>query len=159
MSQNSKIQATPVHRSRWVIVSASVVLLVLAATAGHARRINLPISVRITAYVNAKPEGVNPEYEWVVSHRRDEIRLYIQRLFVKTGDASASKVSSAVDPYPVQFQLAGEKGALERLKTAPAGTRVVIDAYLEFAGARMMMLDTVEIAPEPTKAGAPAAKP
>lgn len=167
MSGSPKIPAMPAYRPALLAVLALVALLGTAAETAHARRARLPLSVRITAYVNAKPEGFNPQFEWVVSHRRDRVRLYIQRLFVTTGDASPGQVNSAVDPFQVQFQLAGEAAALEQLMTAPAGTRVVIDAFLQMAGARMMMVNSVrveaeptsEVAPEPTKAGVPAATP
>ncbi len=156
MSGNPKM---PAYRPPLLAGLAMVALLGTIAEPAHARRARLPLSVRITAYVNAKPEGFNPQFEWVVSHRRERIRLYIQRLFVTTGDASPGQVDSAVDPFQVQFQLAGEAAALEQLMTAPAGTRVVIDAFLQMAGARMMMVNSVRIEAEPTVAATPAVTP
>jgi len=114
----------------------------------------VPIAVRITAYVGEKPEGVNPDYDWLVAKGKDELQLYVVRLLVKNGDALPGDINQAVEPYRIKFLLAGERSALEKLMATKPGTKVVINAYLQFGeGGRYMMLDTVEPAAEPTVPG------
>jgi hypothetical protein len=107
-----------------------LVLVALMAGVAKAARVNVPIGVGITAYVNEKPADVIAEYDWVVSHKRTEIRLYIRKLRVKTGQVSSSAVDSAVNPYPVAFHLAGDEAALQTLVGAPVGSMVTIDGYI-----------------------------
>lgn len=141
---------------RW----ASMVVLVwavLAAAPTVAQRISVPIAVRITGYVNQKPTDVPTQFEWVVAQERTEVRLYIKKLVVKTGQVSPGNIDDAVNPYHVSFQLAGEKPALQALTTAAAGTPVTIDAYLQFGeGARIMMIETVKAEAAPTVPAKPA---
>lgn len=149
---------TSIRRALLAATGLGLLLAVLPATPSAARRMNLPIAVRITGYVDQKPDGVNVPFEWVVSHKRAEIRLYIRKLTVKTGQVSASDLDNAVDPYPIAFQLAGERGAVQNLTTAAGGSPVTIDAYLQFGqGARVMMIESVKV--EAVAATAPPATP
>lgn len=126
-------------------------LLLLLGAGSASARVIVPIGVRISGYVGEKPAGINTPFEWVVARKRTQIRLYVQKLTVKTGQVSASDIDNAVNPYTVNFQLAGEKTALATLVSAPSGSRVVVDAYLEIGGgARMMMVNGVEVEAAPT---------
>jgi hypothetical protein len=132
-----------------------VLLAAFAADAARARRfrVDVPIPVRITAYVNEKLEGINPDYEWLVADREGEYMLYVLNLVVMTGSVLPGSINAAVDPYRVKFQLAGAEAALQELRTTPPRRQVVITAYLQFAGgARILMLDKVEAGPESTAA-------
>ena len=135
----------------------ALLLVCLGAVAAHSIQLNLPIAVRITAYVNQKPEGIKPDYDWLVAERGTEYRLYVLNLLVKEGGALPGDIEQAVEPYRVKFDLAGEKTALQKLKSLPPGRQVVINAYLQFGeGARYMMLDTVDVGVEPTVPATPA---
>ena len=53
----------------WIRVLLFIAVVVATVTAAQARR-SVPIAIRMTAYVNEKPEGVRPEYVWTVSTSR-----------------------------------------------------------------------------------------
>jgi hypothetical protein len=128
--------------------------LIFTALPAHGRfRVQIPIPVRITAYVNEKLEGIKPDYEWLVADRQTEYTLYILQLTVLTGGVLPGDIDSAVAPFRVKFQLVGQDSALQAFKNTPPRQQIVITGYLQFAGgARILMLDKVEGAAPPTAA-------
>lgn len=141
---------------RWLILA--LLLAALGAEPLEARRFRFdaPIPVRITAYVNEKLEGINPDYEWLVADRKGEYMLYVLNLTVMTGNVLAGSINAAVDPYRVKFSLAGSEAALEVIRTAAPRRQVVITGYLHFTGgSRTLLLDKVE-AGEQAAAATPA---
>lgn len=138
-------------------VSVIAFLVLALVTPAHARRgVKIPLQVRITAFVNEKLEGIKPDFEWVVSHQKNEYRLYILNLISMDGRATALDIDSAVNRYRVQFRLAGDAQAIQRLINTPPRQQVVITAYLNFAGgAQIMMVNQVESAPAATPVPTP----
>ena len=117
---------------------------------------NIPLQVRITAYVNEKLEGIKPDFEWVVSHDGTEYTLYILNLVSMDGRSSALSIDNAVNRFKPNFRVAGESSEIQKMVTAAPRQQIVITAYLQFAGgARIMMISQVETAPPPTPAPAP----
>lgn len=135
-------------------IAMVVVTLIASATPIHARRrMNIPLQVRITAFVNEKLEGIKPDFEWVVSHDKNEYRLYILNLVSMDGRATALDIDNAVNRFKPNFRVAGESSEIQKLVTAPPRQQIVITAYLNFAGgARIMMISQVETAAPPTAA-------
>jgi hypothetical protein len=144
-------------RSSLPAIACVIALLCATAVPSHARRgINIPIQVRITAYVNEKIEGIKPDFEWVVSHDSTNYRLYILNLVVMDGRATALDIDNAVSRFKPNFRIAGESSAIDKLVNAPPRQQSVITAYLQFAGgARIMMVSQVEAAVAPTAAPTP----
>jgi hypothetical protein len=128
-----------------------------AATPADARRgMNIPLQVRITAFVNEKLEGIKPDFEWVVSHDGTEYKLYILNLVSMDGRSSALSIDNAVNRFKPNFRVAGEAREIQKMITAAPRQQVVITAYLQFAGgARIMMISQVETVPPPTTAPTP----
>ena len=138
----------------WATATIIALLLVCNASVAHARRgRSIPLQVRITAYVNEKLEGVKPDFEWVVSHDRNEYRLYILNLVSMDGRSTPLDIDNAVSMYKPNFRLAGQSAEIQKLTNAAPRQQIVITAYLNFAGgARVMMINQVETAPPPTAA-------
>ncbi len=133
-------------RQRYSIHLLLVVAVVLeTVTAAQARRGIVPIGLRMTAYVNEKPEGVRPEYVWTVEHKRTKYQLYVLKVSVVRGRALPSDVDRAVRPYKVAFQVVGPASILEKLFATGPGRPVVISGDLRLSGgARTLLLGTVE---------------
>ena len=134
----------------------------LTAQVAEARRFGVqpPIPVRITTYVNEKLEGIKPDFEWLVADRKTEYRLYVLNLVVKNCSVLPLGIDAAVAPYRVKFQLAGDKSALAAFAATPPRRQTVLDGYIRFAGgARILMLDKIELVPEATPAPTAAVEP
>ncbi len=141
-------------RQRYSIHLLLVIAVVLeTATAAQARRGMVPLGIRMTAYVNEKPEGVRPEYVWTVAHKRTKYQLYVLKVSVVRGRALPSDVDRAVRPYKVAFEVVGPAPIVEKLVAAKPRQPVVISGDLRLSGgARTLLLGTVEDAtdtPEP----------
>jgi hypothetical protein len=146
------------NRSRLQPTIALALLLIFTTVApAHARRgLNIPLQVRITAYVNEKVEGIKPDFEWVVSHDKTDYRLYILNLVVMDGRATALDIDNAVSRFKPNFRVAGQTGEIQKMTNAPPRQQIVITAFLNFAGgARIMMINQVETAVAPTAAPTP----
>lgn len=132
-------------------------VLLASVSPAHARRgINVPLSVRITAFVNEKIEGIKPDFEWVVGHKDKQYTLYVLNLVSLDGRATALDINNAVYRFKPAFRLAGQSGEIAKLAATPPRQQIVITAFLQFAGgARIMMVNQVETAPEATAAPTP----
>ncbi len=134
----------------------AVLLLVTVATAHAQRRRLVPLHVKMVAYVGAIA-GKRPEFTWTVMHQRKVFSLNVVRIIMLDGRATPLDIDFAVSPYRVQFQLAGEKSAVQRLLAAPPGQHLQIIAFMRLdPTGRYLMLDSVEPAaatPTPGHAG------
>ncbi len=135
-------------------VALACLLLLVTATAVDARmRRPRPIQVRMVAYVGEKVEGTRPDFTWVVSYRGKRYTLYVLELDVLSGTITPLDIDAAVRMYPVQFQIAGNKPALERFVAAPPRQQVLMRGFMRLdTAARFLMLDTVDAAYLPTPA-------
>ena len=130
------------------------VLLLLAGTAAEARVRRLrPIQVRMVAYIGTKLAGTRPDFTWEASCRGKRYTLYVLKLDVLTGNTTALDIDAAIRMYPVQFQIAGNKEAMDKFVAAPAHQQVTMIGFLRLdAAARYFMLDSVAVAYLPTPA-------
>jgi hypothetical protein len=113
----------------------------------------VPIHVRLLTYVGEKPPDVHLDFSWVVGFEKKRYHLHIAKLLVLTGTTMPLAIDSAVRPYPVQFQLIGEKSAVQQFLSTPTGQLVQVSAYLRIDGtSRYLMLDRVTPAPTTTPA-------
>ncbi len=128
------------------------VLLLFSASAAEARvRRIAPIRVRMVAFIGEKVAGTRPDFTWKVNYRGKRYDLHVLNMLVLGGGATPLDIDAAVRPYQSQFQLAGEKTALQRFVTAPPRQQVLINGLIRLdAGARYILLDTVEVTPPPT---------
>jgi hypothetical protein len=124
------------------------------AQARPLRRV-VPIRVRMWTYVGEKPPDARPEFSWYVGFERKRYQLHITKMIVLTGSTMPLSIDSAVSMYPVQFQLIGEKTAVQHFLSTPPGELVQISGYLRIDGiSRYFMLDHVTPAPTATPASA-----
>lgn len=135
---------------------ACVLLLFTSGIAGARMRRVAPVRVRMVTYIGEKLEGARPDFTWTVSLRGKRYQLYVLNLQVLGGGLTPLDINAAVSFYPIQFQLAGEKTALQRFAEAPPRQQVLITGYMRLDPAgRYFMLDTVDAAylptPSPTK--------
>src|SRR5437870_4968205 len=120
-SSNFRVRTLESERRRFakagcsILLFASVLLLTAVATEAFRPRLRPPIHVRMVASVGMKPEGVRPEFDWVVFYGGKRYELYVLHLTVLGGNVMPLDIDAAVAPYRVKFQLAGEKTALQRL--------------------------------------------
>lgn len=137
-------------------VLLACLIVLLAAPAAQARRLRnaVPIHVRMQTYVGEKPAAARPEFSWHVGFEGKRYPLHIMKMIVLTGSTMPLAIDSAVSMYPVQFQLIGEKTAVQEFLSTPPGQLVQVSAYLRIDGiSRYLMLDHVTPAPTPTPAG------
>lgn len=134
-----------------VLLAFLVVLLsVQVAQAGRLRKA-VPIHVRMVTYVGEKPPNVRTEFSWVVGFEKKRHQLHIAKLIVLTGTTTPLAIDSAIRPYAVQFQLVGERNAVQQFLSTPTGQPVQISAYLRIdRTSRYLMLDSVTAAPTTT---------
>ncbi len=135
---------------------ACVLLLFTSGIAGARMRRVAPVRVRLVTYVGEKLEGARPDVTWTVTYQGKRYQLYVLNLQVLSGGLTPLDINSAVSFYPVQFQLAGEKTALQRFTAAPPRQQVLMTGYMRLDPAgRYFMLDTVDAAylatPSPVK--------
>lgn len=131
-------------------------LLAVVAPVDARRGMNIPLQVRITAFVNEKLEGIKPDFEWVVSHDGTNYTLYVLNLVSMDGRASALDIDNAVSRFKPNFRVAGEGSEIQKMVNAAPRQQIVITAFLQFAGgARIMMISQVETAPPPTTGATP----
>ena len=149
----------PIFWTKRVITTASIacaLLLLTTAAAGARMRRAAPVHVRIVAYVGQPLEGARPDFTWTVSYKGQRFQLYVLNLQVLGGSLTPLDINAFVAPYTVKFQLAGEKGALQRFMAAPPRQQVLIMGYMRLdATASFLMLDTVDAAYLPTPSPTP----
>ena len=127
-----------------------VLLSVHVAEAGRWRKA-VPSHVRMVTYVGEKPSDARTEFSWVVGFEKKRYQLHIRKMIVLTGNTLPGTINSAVSMYPVQFQLIGEKTAVQQFLSTPPGQLVQVSAYLRIDGiSRYLMLDRVTPAPTAT---------
>jgi hypothetical protein len=133
-----------------VMLAIAGLAILATACPAHARgRVVVPIGVRITAYVNEKPQGVRPEYEWTVDHKGTRYQLYVLKVSI-VGRVRPSDIERAVRPYAVAFQLAGPTDTIAKLAAFPRHQPVILVGNLRFSGAsRMMLVESVEESRDP----------
>ncbi len=132
------------------VFACALVLLTAPAVEAHVRAA-IPVRVRMVAYIGEKVEGTRPDFTWTVSYRGKRYRLYVLSLLVLNGGLTPLDIDAAVSLYQIQFQLAGDKKALQRFVAAPPRQQVLIFALARLdPAARFLMLDTVEAAQLPT---------
>ena len=110
-----------------------VLLSVQVSQAGRLRK-TVPIHVRMLTYVGEKPPDVRTDFSWVVGFEKQRYQLHIAKLLVLTGTTMPLSIDSAVRAYPVQFQLIGEKSAVQQFLSTPPGRLVQVSAYLRIDG-------------------------
>ena len=138
-----------------VAVACVLLLFTAGAAAARMRRVK-PIHVRMVVYIGEKVEGTRPDFTWLVTSRGKRYELYVLKLDVLTGGVTPLDIDSAVAMYNVKFQIAGDKTALEHFAAAPARQQVLMTGYIRLdAGARFIMLDTVDLGPIPPPAPTP----
>ncbi len=137
-----------------VLLACLVVLLsVQVAPAGRVRKSG-PIHVRMWTYVGEQPPGVRTDFSWVVGFEKKRYQLHITKMLVLTGTSLPHAIDSAVRQYPIQFQLVGEKGAVQQFLATPPGQLMKMTGYLWIDGvSRYLMLDRAKSAPTVTPAG------
>jgi len=136
-----------------VLLACLAVLLAAPAAQARPLRKAAPIHVRMQTYVGEKPADARPEFSWRVAFERKRYQLYITKMIVLTGSVMPLSIDSAVSMYPVQFQLIGEKTAVQQFLSTPPGQLVQISAYLRIDGiSRYLMLDHVTPVPTATSA-------
>lgn len=112
------------------------------------RRGVAPIPLELDAYVATAPQGVQPDYTWVVAHRAQRYTLLVTRLLVRNTRASAMGLNAAVEPYAVAFTLAGTRAAIEALTAAAPSRLLTLRGQVRISGgARYLMLDSVTPVP------------
>lgn len=128
------------------------VLLLLASPSAEARLNRIaPIRVRMVVYIGEKAPGTRPDFTWKANYRGKRYNLYVVKVLVLSGPVTPLDIDAAVSPYQSQFQLAGDKTALQHFVAAPPRQQVLINALIRLdASARYLLLDTVEVAPPPT---------
>ena len=127
------------------------VLLGVQVAQGVPIRKAVPIHVRMLTYVGEKPPDVRTDFSWVVGFEGKRFHLHIAKLIVLTGTTMPLAIDAAVRPYPVQFQLIGEKGAVQQFLATPPGQLMQMSGYLRIDGvSRYLMLDRVKPAPTAT---------
>lgn len=135
---------------------ACVVLCVMAGGAEARVRRLAPIHVRIVAYIGEKVEGARADFTWLVTYRGKRYQLYVLNLVVLGGRVTPLDIDAAVSPYSVNFQIAGDKTAIEHFVAAAPRQQVLIIGYVRLdAAARFLLLDTVESPYLPTPAPTP----
>jgi hypothetical protein len=136
------------------MLAGLVVLLGVQAAPATPVRQAVPIHVRMLTYVGEKPPDVRTDFSWVVGFEKKRYHLHIAKLLVLTGTTMPLAIDAAVSLYPVQFQLIGEKSAVQQFLSTPPGQLVQVSAYLRIDGiSRYLMLDRVAPAPTTTPAG------
>ena len=137
------------------LVACWLLLLTAGATEARMRRVK-PIQMRMVAYIGEKVEGTRPDFTWLVTHRGKRYELYVLKLDVLTGGVTPLDIDSAVAMYKVKFQIAGDKKAVEHFAAAPPRQQVLMTGFIRLdAGARFIMLDTVDVGAKPTPAPTP----
>ena len=142
-----------IHRARVIrLVLSGIVLLATGAfelrSADAQRRGVTPIPLELDAYLGTAPEGVRPDYTWVVAHRDQRYTLLVTRLLVRNARTSAMGLNAAVEPYAVAFTLAGTREAIEALASASPGRLLTLRGQVRISGgARYLMLEAVEVGP------------
>ena len=148
-----------IHRACVIrFVLASSVLLAIGMgglrSAESQRRGVASIPLELDAYLGTAPEGVRPDYTWVVAHRDQRYTLLLTRLLVRNARTSAMGLDAAVKPYAVAFTLAGTREAIQALTTATPGRLLTLRGQARITGgARYLMLDSVK--PLPARAPEP----
>ncbi len=134
-----------------VAVFACALVLLTAQVAQARARPAVPVRVRMVVFVGEKVEGTRPDFTWTVSYRGKRYTLYVLNLLVLNGSLTPLDIDAAVSLYQIQFQLAGDKKALQKFLAAPPRQQVLIFALIRLnPAARFLMLDTVEVVQLPT---------
>jgi len=140
------------------LTAATLAILLVLLTAQEAQAARLrkpaPIYVRMLTYVGERPPNIQTDFSWVVGFEGKRHQLHITKMIVLTGSTLPLAIDSAVRPYLVQFQIIGEKSAVQQFLSTPPGQPVQVSAYLRIDGiSRYLMLDRVTPAPTATPTG------
>jgi hypothetical protein len=135
-------------KSVWLVC----VLSILSGPAAEARVNRIaPIRVRMVACIGEKVEGSRPDFTWKATYRGKRYNLYVLKVLVLSGGVTPLDIDAAVSPYRSQFQLAGDRTALQHFLAAPPRQQVLINALIRLdASAAYLLLDTVQVIQPPT---------
>jgi hypothetical protein len=137
--------------------AAACLLLAVSVDAAAARSFREVLSVRIEGYVGKQPADAPVEESWTVSLKGESYQLHVTKLQVLTGSVAYYDIFTQLKPYHPTLTIAGEDADLDEFATAPAGEKIEVMGFLQFAGgARYLMVSSVEALGEatPTPGGA-----
>ena len=141
---------------RAAAVAVALVLLLLAGEAG-ARRAVVPevYLLRLEGYLReAFPDDRGTE-DLTLDWRRKHYRFQLTELKVMSGGRLPGDILSAVSLYRPNFLLFGPEAMQHRLDEAKPGALVQIIGYFR-SGPRTLMVNEVNVLPEPTPPPTPA---
>lgn len=128
---------------RSLLLSFLLCLLLVPAAAFAAR--NMPVSLRMEAYAAKKPDGVPAIAQWRVTRRGNEMPLTVTKMNVTSGGLAYYQVVSALEPYPIAFDLKGDDKFLDKISASTADKPVLIMGVLtRGGGARVLQVMGVE---------------